>query len=199
MPEEDDAIAEALARVTADQWSTLWDALDAVAAETTHATWSGGQVVDTVMVDGVEKPVTQVPYPVYSEAVERLRSLVGQLGLILVYDWMDWDGIHLLPRRHRHGRRAGDGCCSHAHRHHPLGAVRRRQHRRRPGGRHVPSRVGAAADVVGDGDVRRVWIVAVVAALVAAACGDTTDPPDHRPRSRWAASSPRSAPTACTP
>lgn len=95
MPEEDDAIAEALARVTADQWSTLWDALDAVAAETTHATWSGGQVVDTVMVDGVEKPVTQVPYPVYSEAVERLRSLVGQLGLILVYDWMDWDGIHL--------------------------------------------------------------------------------------------------------
>lgn len=104
MPEDDAAMADALARVTAAQWSDLWEALDAVVAETTHATWAGGQVVDTVLVDGVEKPVTQVPYPVYSDAVERLRSLVGQLGLIVPYDWMDWDGIH----RYRGGTSMAD-------------------------------------------------------------------------------------------
>ena len=90
---EEEHIAEALGRVTAAQWSTLWEAVDAVDAEASHATWAGGEVVDTIVVDGVEKPVTQVPYPMYSDAVERLRTLVGQLGLIVVYDWMGWDGI----------------------------------------------------------------------------------------------------------
>ena len=103
MPEDDD-IADALARVTPDQWSTLWDAVDAVAAEGTHATWAGGQVVDTIVVDGVEKPVTQVPYPIYSDAVERLRDLIVELGLVVPYDWMAWDGIH----RYRGGEGMAD-------------------------------------------------------------------------------------------
>lgn len=61
------------------------------AAEQTHATWAGGDLVGTVMVDGVERPVIQMPYPAYSEPMERLLELIDELGLVVPFDWMGWD------------------------------------------------------------------------------------------------------------
>jgi hypothetical protein len=104
MAEEDQAIADALARVTPEQWAQLTAAVEAVDAEPTYATWAGGEVVDTIVVDGVEKPVTQAPYPVYREAVQRLHTTVGQLGLVVPYDWMGWEGVRL----HRGGAGMAD-------------------------------------------------------------------------------------------
>ena len=82
----------ALEAVTDAQWAELWAAVDAVAAEETHAEWVGG-TPETRVVDGVEQTVTQMPYPIYSEAVERLRSAIGGSGLIVPYDWMHWEDL----------------------------------------------------------------------------------------------------------
>jgi hypothetical protein len=75
-----DAEVEAALRATPDSaWRELAAAADAVAAETVHATWTGG--------DG------HMPYPLYTEAAERLRSAVGRVGAIVVFAWPDWDGL----------------------------------------------------------------------------------------------------------
>lgn len=58
-------------------------AVDAVTAEASHATWACGDSVDTIFVDGVERPVTQMPYPIYSEPMEQLVGLIGELGLVV--------------------------------------------------------------------------------------------------------------------
>ena len=81
---EDGPFLAAIAAVTEAQWAELWAALDALAGETVFAEWAGGQTVDGV---------THVPYPEYTPAVERLRAAIGGAGLIVPYDWMQWDGI----------------------------------------------------------------------------------------------------------
>lgn len=86
-------IAEALARGRDDDWKALWDAVDALAAETTFAAWTGGDIVGTTTVDGEERPVYQMPYPVYSDSVERVRERLGVLGLMVPFDWMNWVGV----------------------------------------------------------------------------------------------------------
>ena len=103
-PSEEAAIAVALAAVSADQWDELWVAVDAVTAEESHATWAGGHVVDTTIVDGVERPVIQMAYPMYSAPIERLLELIGELGLVVPFDWMSWDGLD----RYRAGERLAD-------------------------------------------------------------------------------------------
>jgi hypothetical protein len=89
----DEQIVAALARGTEADWWALWEAVDALAGETRFATWAGGEVVRTTVVDGVERPVHQMPYPIYSEPVERVRSLLGALGLHVPFDWMSWEGV----------------------------------------------------------------------------------------------------------
>ncbi len=100
MADDDDAvdaqIGAALERAGEQDWNALWAAMDALASETTFATWVGG-VVETTIVNGKERPVHQVPYPVYSESVERLRHVLGRLGMFVPFDWMHWDGL----RRYR--------------------------------------------------------------------------------------------------
>ena len=91
-PSEEAAIAAALAAVSADQWAVLWAAVDSVTAEESHARWAGGDVIDAVIVDGVERPVIRMPYPVYSASVERLIELIGELSLVVPFNWPDWDG-----------------------------------------------------------------------------------------------------------
>ena len=86
-------IAEARAHVRDDDWKALWDAVDALAAETTFAAWTGGDIVGTTTVDGEERPVHQMPYPVYSNSVERVRERLGVLGLMVPFDWMNWEGV----------------------------------------------------------------------------------------------------------
>ncbi len=98
MPHDDDAlveaeIAEALARGRDEDWEALWDAVDVLSEETSFATWAGGDIVGTTTVDGEERPVRQMPYPVYVASVEHVRERLGVLGLVVPFDWMSWDGV----------------------------------------------------------------------------------------------------------
>ena len=65
MPDERDPsdaeIEERLRRTPPDAWASLWLAVAALEQESEHMTWGGGQQVDTTVVDGVERPVIQVP------------------------------------------------------------------------------------------------------------------------------------------
>jgi hypothetical protein len=97
-PRDDAAFLEALAAVTEAQWDALAQALGALDGVTTFAEWAGGQV-EIMEIDGTERPVTHVPYPIYTAGVERLREAIGQCGLIVPYDWMAWDGLE----RYRNG------------------------------------------------------------------------------------------------
>lgn len=87
------AIAAAIATVTSAQWVRLWEAVDAVAGEPSHATWAGGQVVATAGADGIERPVMHMPYPVYSAAMDQLVDTIRELGLVLPFAWPEWDGV----------------------------------------------------------------------------------------------------------
>src|SRR5688572_25561076 len=93
LAEDDTPFLAAIAAVTDEQWAELWSALDALDGETRFAEWAGGDVVGTTTVEGVERPVTQMPHPVYTDAVERLRNAIGSCGLIVPYDWMQRNGL----------------------------------------------------------------------------------------------------------
>lgn len=56
-------------------------------------TWGGGDQVDTTVIDGVERPVIQMPYAIYSEPVERLLAALRGLGAVVPFNWSAWDGI----------------------------------------------------------------------------------------------------------
>lgn len=88
-----DEIEAVLTQARDQGWLDLWDALDALAHETTFATWAGGEVVETTIVDGEARPVRQMPYPVYSESVERVLRGLRVLKLSVPFDWMRWDGM----------------------------------------------------------------------------------------------------------
>ncbi len=95
----DEAIVARLLAAPTDGWARLWKAVDEMAEEAEHATWAGGQQVGTTIVDGVEKPVTQMPYPVYSEPVNRIVAHLYGQGVIVPFDWGHWDG----PSRYQGG------------------------------------------------------------------------------------------------
>lgn len=99
-PEPTDASIEALlASVPSEHWDEIaaaFDALQADAGEALH--WEGGQQVGVRVVDGEERPVVQMPYAVYSPAVERLRSALG--ALVVPFAWPQWEGV----QRYRRGR-----------------------------------------------------------------------------------------------
>ncbi len=73
----------------ADAWSALWSGLDELEAEDEHMTWGGGEQVDTTVVDGVERPVLQMPYAVYGPATERTLHALYELGAIVPFNWPD--------------------------------------------------------------------------------------------------------------
>lgn len=80
-----DAEVEAVLRAAPpERWHALAEAVAAVEAEDVHATWAGGETVDGA---------TQMPYPVYSQAVERLLSALGGVGAVVVFAWPRWDGL----------------------------------------------------------------------------------------------------------
>jgi hypothetical protein len=88
----DDEIEAKLRAVPGERWDELWSAIEEVEDEGEHTTWGGGEQVMRV-IDGVEAPVTTMPYAIYSEAVERLRGAIGHAGLVVPFGWMDWDGL----------------------------------------------------------------------------------------------------------
>ena len=76
-----------------DRWDALWTAVDRLDSSAEHITWGGGGQVGTTVVDGVEAPVYQMPYAVYSDEVERLRGALGGVGAVVPFAWPDWHGI----------------------------------------------------------------------------------------------------------
>ncbi len=67
-----------------ERWRDLAEAVAAVETEDVHATWAGGETAGGV---------TQVPYPVYSPAVEHLRAALGGVGAVVVFAWPHWGGL----------------------------------------------------------------------------------------------------------
>ena len=142
---DDGPFLAAIAATTDAQWDELFAALDALDGITVFAEWAGGDVVDTIEVDGVEKPVQHVPYPVYTRRWTGCAPPSAAADLIVPFDWMASDGLPALPRVRRPHRRAGRRCCATARRHRPLRAVRRRQPRGRAEERPAPGRGRPAA------------------------------------------------------
>lgn len=96
-----DADIEARLRLVPAQ---SWDALRAAAAaserepQQERMTWGGGEQVGTRVVDGLERPVTQMPYAVYSESTQRLIAAVGAVGGVVPYNWPGWQGLQTYSR-----------------------------------------------------------------------------------------------------
>ncbi len=92
-PEPTDAMIEArLASSAPDAWDELWNAVDELAEETVHSTLAGGEQIDTTIVDGLERPVIQMPYVIYSSAVNRVLTCLRTLDLIMPFNWPAWSG-----------------------------------------------------------------------------------------------------------
>lgn len=89
-----DAEIEALLHgASAEAWAALWSAVDELDGEAEHTTWGGGDQIDTTVVDGVERPVVQMPYAIYSGATERVIKGMYEAGVIVPFNWPEWDGI----------------------------------------------------------------------------------------------------------
>jgi O-acetyl-ADP-ribose deacetylase len=83
-----------------ERWRDLWAAVEDLETESQHVRWGGGQQVDTTTVDGVEPPMFQMPYAVYSDAVNHTVQALYDLDAIVPFNWPDWDGVE----RFRGGR-----------------------------------------------------------------------------------------------
>jgi hypothetical protein len=83
----------------AEAWERLRSAVDAVEAAdpAALAVWKGGEQVRTIVVDGEERAVTQMPYVEYAPPVRALLGAVGSVGAFVPYDWMSWDGHARYP------------------------------------------------------------------------------------------------------
>lgn len=89
----DDEIVANLRRAPVAAWASLWSAVAELESEDVHMTWGGGQQVGTTVVNGVERPVTQMPYAIYTEATNRVIQSLYALGAIARFNWSRWDGI----------------------------------------------------------------------------------------------------------
>ncbi len=91
--EPTDASIEAVLRVpSTEQWRALWEAVKELEEGRTHSRWGGGEQVGTSVVDGIEQPVTQMPYMIYSAAVEKIMQCLYGMGLVVPFDWPAWKG-----------------------------------------------------------------------------------------------------------
>lgn len=84
-PDPTDAEVEATLRAAPpERWRALAAAADEVAAQppAEWVRWEVGRRVDGA---------THMPYPVYSDAVERLHGALGAVGAVVVFGWTDWE------------------------------------------------------------------------------------------------------------
>ena len=95
----DEAIESSLGAVPTASWTKLWEAVDALADEQEHARWAGGDPIDSTVVDGIERPVFQLPYVIYSDTMNRVVRQLYEVGLVIPFRWAAWDGL----RRYRAG------------------------------------------------------------------------------------------------
>lgn len=89
----DAEIEDRLRRAPIDRWPALSATVDEVEHEDEHVTWGGGQQVGTTIVDGVERPVTEMPYAIYSDATRRMLHALYDLDILVPFRWPGWEGI----------------------------------------------------------------------------------------------------------
>jgi Family of unknown function (DUF6508) len=94
----DEEVERRLLAAPEARWSELSAAVAALDAEDDHGRWAGGEPVDTVTVDGIERAVLQMPYVVYNDPVPRVIQCVYALGASLPFDWRSWDGFSRYPQ-----------------------------------------------------------------------------------------------------
>jgi hypothetical protein len=98
--EDDPVDAEIVAhllRVPAAGWSSLWSAVDELEQEDEPARWGCGQQIGSIVDDdGRERRVVQMPYVINSPATRRVIRAVHDLGMIVKFDWLHWDGLEGL-------------------------------------------------------------------------------------------------------
>ncbi|WP_231949920.1 DUF6508 domain-containing protein [Alloactinosynnema sp. L-07] len=66
-------------------WQALFAAADAITPADLNVKWGGGQSTPTGSI--------QMPYPIYSPAVNALTGRLSEVGAVVVYDWMHWPPI----------------------------------------------------------------------------------------------------------
>lgn len=86
----DRELEDRLAAAPASAFAELLAAAEDLAGEDTHGTWAGGDVVDTGVIDGVEREVRQMPYVERSAALGRVHAALGGIGAIVPFDWSNW-------------------------------------------------------------------------------------------------------------
>jgi Family of unknown function (DUF6508) len=74
----------------AELWERLFVAADALEAGSRHASWRQPAAS--------ENSSATFPYPVYSDTVEEIQSLLHDLDVIVSFDWPAWDGAAHYPR-----------------------------------------------------------------------------------------------------
>jgi len=87
---DDDAIENALAAVTASQWTHLQTLVEAVDPRQ-PGVWEGGEEVARSSDD---QPVLSMPYFDYSEALSNLHRALDEYQIIVPIDWMAWSAEH---------------------------------------------------------------------------------------------------------
>lgn len=96
--EPTDATIEEILRATSpERWEALWVATDAVLAEEEHVTWGGGE---TTMLDAEGRPLIEWPYAIYSDAVERMRTCLDEVGAIVPFNLSKWDRANSFLGEH---------------------------------------------------------------------------------------------------
>jgi hypothetical protein len=91
--DSDRSIEKALRHSSAGLWRQLFDAARGYLSESEHGSWAGGQQIDTMFIDGEERPVFQMPYVAYSDNVGRIVSLLTEVGAVFPFDWQSWDSV----------------------------------------------------------------------------------------------------------
>lgn len=80
----DDEIEEHLRSTSASTWRTLRDHIDAIDHLTNRYTWHGGER---------DEGTHTMPFVAYDERVSAVISLLYEMGVVVVFDWMNWDGV----------------------------------------------------------------------------------------------------------
>jgi hypothetical protein len=80
-PSDAEILAAMMAAPT-QVWDRLWMIADALPAGADQVTWQRPEHGEPLY----------FPFPLYSDAVNELQTLVYELGLISSFDWMSWPG-----------------------------------------------------------------------------------------------------------
>jgi len=101
-----EVVEAALRSAPSRLWQQLFDTAHLYLAESEagHLRWEKTKPNKTMLVDGEERQVLQMGYPVYSEHVGGIIALFYDIGVVFPFDWSSWDGVD----RYRGGSGLGE-------------------------------------------------------------------------------------------